>query len=247
MYQYWEFETTRSNGRRTNRLCLEMRANLEPEFGVVGHICLSPTQFEIEFNSFSRAIDVSFALHGDISRSRFARCGRFTIIRGMPILGETLEELLNQSSDGVAWCQYKFRLHPLEGVLRSAGDPSEGRDTLNFVTGYDCEYRRVKRGVEQPLYGRRWIDERRRVEDGPGDGSSPIPIHPGVPFWNGIDAYRPDSAYIARDVVGVRPAVCKGCTNYHGQTYGGNKLICGIHPYGWDGDECPDKESANES
>jgi hypothetical protein len=28
------------------------------------------------------------------------------------------------------------------------------------------------------------------------------------------------------------PAPCQGCTNYHGKTYRGNKLICGIHPHG---------------
>jgi len=35
---------------------------------------------------------------------------------------------------------------------------------------------------------------------------------------------------------------CVGCINYHGQTYNGNLLVCGIHPYGWEGKECPDWE-----
>lgn len=39
-----------------------------------------------------------------------------------------------------------------------------------------------------------------------------------------------------------RPKACVGCTNYHGQTYAGNRLICGVHPYGWEGDNCPDWE-----
>lgn len=39
--------------------------------------------------------------------------------------------------------------------------------------------------------------------------------------------------------------VCVGCRHYHGQEYGGNMLVCGMHPYGvLDGaDSCPDKEA----
>lgn len=35
---------------------------------------------------------------------------------------------------------------------------------------------------------------------------------------------------------------CRGCQHYHGQYYGGNLLVCGMHPYGWDGENCPDWE-----
>lgn len=35
---------------------------------------------------------------------------------------------------------------------------------------------------------------------------------------------------------------CVGCRHYHGQVYGGNLLVCGMHPYGWDGEKCPDWE-----
>ena len=35
---------------------------------------------------------------------------------------------------------------------------------------------------------------------------------------------------------------CTNCANYHGQSYNGNLLVCGMHPYGWDGDDCPDWE-----
>jgi hypothetical protein len=37
-----------------------------------------------------------------------------------------------------------------------------------------------------------------------------------------------------------RPAACKSCKNYHGQTYGGNFFNCAIHPSGPVGEECPD-------
>ncbi len=37
--------------------------------------------------------------------------------------------------------------------------------------------------------------------------------------------------------------VCAGCRHYHGQMYGGNILVCGMHPYGWEGEQCPDWES----
>jgi hypothetical protein len=33
---------------------------------------------------------------------------------------------------------------------------------------------------------------------------------------------------------------CVGCQHYHGYAYGGNLLVCGIHPYGWDDETCPD-------
>ncbi|AFY35761.1 hypothetical protein [Calothrix sp. PCC 7507] len=35
---------------------------------------------------------------------------------------------------------------------------------------------------------------------------------------------------------------CVGCTNYHGQAYGGNLLVCAMHPQGWDDANCPDWE-----
>ncbi|MBO9999786.1 MAG: hypothetical protein J7641_12420 [Cyanobacteria bacterium SID2] len=33
---------------------------------------------------------------------------------------------------------------------------------------------------------------------------------------------------------------CRGCQHYHGQMYGENLLVCGMHPYGWEGETCPD-------
>jgi hypothetical protein len=36
---------------------------------------------------------------------------------------------------------------------------------------------------------------------------------------------------------------CVGCRHYHGQSYGGTILVCGMHPYGWEGEKCPDWES----
>ena len=40
---------------------------------------------------------------------------------------------------------------------------------------------------------------------------------------------------------------CRGCSNYHGQVYGGNLLVCGMHPYGVEGESCPDWESYDSS
>jgi len=33
---------------------------------------------------------------------------------------------------------------------------------------------------------------------------------------------------------------CQGCRYYHGRTYGGNHLVCAMHPHGWEGEDCPD-------
>ena len=40
------------------------------------------------------------------------------------------------------------------------------------------------------------------------------------------------------------PKVCRGCRNFHGASYGGVMLVCGIHPHGVKGDSCPDYESS---
>lgn len=37
--------------------------------------------------------------------------------------------------------------------------------------------------------------------------------------------------------------VCVGCRNYHGADYGNEMLVCGMHPYGPEGDRCADWES----
>jgi hypothetical protein len=39
------------------------------------------------------------------------------------------------------------------------------------------------------------------------------------------------------------PATCQGCCHYHGQYYGGNFLVCGMHPYGVESEHCPDWEA----
>lgn len=47
------------------------------------------------------------------------------------------------------------------------------------------------------------------------------------------------------EFVPSRPKVCRGCDHYHGIAYGYSKttrsmLVCAFHPYGWDGESCPD-------
>ncbi|TAF49560.1 MAG: hypothetical protein EAZ61_14255 [Oscillatoriales cyanobacterium] len=45
----------------------------------------------------------------------------------------------------------------------------------------------------------------------------------------------------------VRPTAkrypaCQGCQHYHGYRYGEHILVCAMHPYGWEDEECPDWE-----
>jgi hypothetical protein len=40
------------------------------------------------------------------------------------------------------------------------------------------------------------------------------------------------------------PIVCQGCSHYHGHSYGGEQLICAMHPYGVDQDECGDRQES---
>lgn len=39
---------------------------------------------------------------------------------------------------------------------------------------------------------------------------------------------------------------CQGCRHYHGYIYGGNLFVCGMHPYGWDDEHCPDWEKDSD-
>jgi hypothetical protein len=47
------------------------------------------------------------------------------------------------------------------------------------------------------------------------------------------------------ELTSSRPKPCIGCTHYHGLAYGYSRetrtvLVCGFHPYGWQGEVCPD-------
>ncbi len=67
-----------------------------------------------------------------------------------------------------------------------------------------------------------------------------------------IDVYReleqeevsqqPELFWHYSEPTAERNPACQGCQHYHGQSYGGNLLVCGMHPYGWDGESCPDWE-----
>lgn len=54
------------------------------------------------------------------------------------------------------------------------------------------------------------------------------------------DIYYPGSQRV--DPLANNHPACVGCHHYHGQVHGGNLLVCGMHPYGWDNQECPDWE-----
>jgi hypothetical protein len=40
---------------------------------------------------------------------------------------------------------------------------------------------------------------------------------------------------------------CIGCQNYHGHMYGENLLVCGMYPFGWEGESCPDWQGIDTS
>lgn len=48
------------------------------------------------------------------------------------------------------------------------------------------------------------------------------------------------------DPTPTQQPACRGCRHYHGQVYGGNLLVCGMHPYGAESETCPDWESYGE-
>ncbi|MDY6784135.1 MAG: hypothetical protein SW833_16580 [Cyanobacteriota bacterium] len=55
------------------------------------------------------------------------------------------------------------------------------------------------------------------------------------------DDFEPPMGYKV-DATHDRNPACMGCRHYHGRAYSGNLLVCGMHPYGWDGRHCPDWE-----
>lgn len=44
----------------------------------------------------------------------------------------------------------------------------------------------------------------------------------------------------------TQQAACQGCRNYHGQVYGGNLLVCAMHPTGVESESCQDWEADSD-
>ncbi len=77
-------------------------------------------------------------------------------------------------------------------------------------------------------------------------------IEPIVEVYLDIDFDIEEGEDIDYFVSYVQPSLekhpaCRGCRNYHGQVYGGNLLVCGMHPYGVEDETCPDWESNHSS
>ncbi len=71
-------------------------------------------------------------------------------------------------------------------------------------------------------------------------------VDPFFDLYLGLDDFPGDTNSFVSSVEPTpeKYSACMGCNNYHGQVYGGNVLICGMHPYGWEaGGDCPDWES----
>ncbi|TAE58204.1 MAG: hypothetical protein EAZ76_08700 [Nostocales cyanobacterium] len=63
-------------------------------------------------------------------------------------------------------------------------------------------------------------------------------------YWDmeDISDIDPGFPYSVEATKEQNPA-CIACSHYHGQVYGGNLLVCAMHPHGWDDDNCPDWEN----
>jgi hypothetical protein len=44
------------------------------------------------------------------------------------------------------------------------------------------------------------------------------------------------------ELMSPEPSPCAGCCHFHGLVYSGNALVCAMHPYGPEAEECPDWE-----
>jgi hypothetical protein len=65
-------------------------------------------------------------------------------------------------------------------------------------------------------------------------------------FENAVGEAAQPMLHSVEPLINDHPA-CVGCRHYHGQAYGGNMLVCGMHPYGWDGEKCPDWQTSWDS
>ncbi len=77
-------------------------------------------------------------------------------------------------------------------------------------------------------------------------------IDPIIEVYLEFDVERQEEDIDYYFVDHVEPTVekhsaCRGCIHYHGQVYGGNLLVCGMHPYGVEDESCPDWESDNNT
>jgi len=65
-------------------------------------------------------------------------------------------------------------------------------------------------------------------------------------YWELDDVTELDQpfSYIVEPTPQKNPA-CIGCRHYHGQVHGGNLLICAMHPYGWEDENCPDWQQSD--
>ena len=62
-------------------------------------------------------------------------------------------------------------------------------------------------------------------------------------LWEDFENFTSDPDFV--EVTNKTPTqdyhpACIGCSNYHGHSYNGEVLICGMHPYGWSEKNCPD-------
>jgi hypothetical protein len=83
-----------------------------------------------------------------------------------------------------------------------------------------------------------------------GDDAWSDPTHnnPGPPTSpNQYDAIQYDAIYEQLNPkvppTPDRHAACIGCQHYHGRLYSGTLLVCGMHPFGWETESCPDWEA----
>lgn len=72
-------------------------------------------------------------------------------------------------------------------------------------------------------------------------------VDPILDAYLGIEEIAPDPDMFVsfEEPTQERHTACVGCKHYHGQVYGGNLLVCGMHPYGWEEENCPDWEGGD--
>lgn len=176
------------------------------------------------------------------------RCDRFhASYRESPMHPFAVDVELHLSSPQAHLARDRRGVEMLDGV-RLFGDSGEG--FLGDIAGGqrfalrlpDCSYERTA-VLDNPLpvldnplgersqTGHRHYRHTFRV-------SNPTSSRSNIPLPDTRD-FRENPLGEMRSVGSGAPKICRGCQNFCGKTFGGNQLICAIHPYG-NGEECAD-------
>jgi hypothetical protein len=149
---------------------------------------------------------------------------------------------IDNGQNGLISMQLNLKIRVSNILMRGidAGDlsPIDGRPTPRAKRIVEFEYSEmVDRQTLPPTFHRSFFPEERprdRYED--------------ITYYDNRGSHILDRVLVSSYNPKYKPSIpeietqCQGCRNYHGQSWGGNRLVCGIYPMGNES-QCSDFES----